>query len=154
MYVEQRRSGYTERTYRLDGATAARLEYVAHVLRHACGCAPGIARGSAIFRRALAMYAEHVSTLVVEQGDPNSSEKARDAYLRRRGEVARLRAAAEGSSLGVSTALLLTDPVRPLGEILAEHQKQQPAPLRKPLLGLPEDGENDDEANDSEHADI
>src|SRR6266542_3117392 len=153
-YADHKRSGQTERVYRLDQSSESRLQWITHALRNAFRVRPGDARGSAIVRRALAVYAEHLDKALTCK---DTKAVPMRAELVRRCEAARVRAAAEGSSLGgVATVSLLTDPVRPLRELLAEHASATKAGHpRKPLLELAgadldldlddNDGENDDD---------
>src|SRR5260221_13708619 len=107
-----------------DRATEKRLVWLGHVMRAAYGVRPLDCRPSALMRRAVECYTQHVDSLVKGTGNETHDE------LRSRCEVVSLRRANEGlADLDVGEGDLQSVPVRPLSDIVAEHRARQPKPI-------------------------
>jgi hypothetical protein len=107
-----------------DRATEKRLAWLQHVMREAFGVRPLDCRPSALMRRAVECYAEHVDSLVRGTGNAMHDE------LRGRVEVSSLRRANEGmADLDVRIGELTGLPVRPLSVILKERRAARPRPI-------------------------
>ncbi len=115
----------TERHWQADAAAQQRIAWITHALMHACGLGPVDVRGTALIRRAVAVYAMHLDDIIAGyEGDSAITKE-----LRILGEAQRVRESSQSSDLGLTDAQLTANPVQALSTIQVAARAAMPTVL-------------------------